>query len=39
MTYIKKQNQLFSFIIPDDSDVHVYTAFKEVFGSFDAFCT
>ncbi len=37
MSHIKEDNQLIAFIVPDNADVRVDTALKQVFGLLDAF--
>ncbi len=37
MPHVNEDNQFVAFIVPDNADVHVDTAFKQIFGSLDAF--
>ncbi|MEZ3504468.1 MAG: hypothetical protein K1W25_13615 [Lachnospiraceae bacterium] len=37
MPHIYQDNHFVSFVIPDDTDVHVDAALKKVRGTFDAF--
>ena len=36
---IKKHDQLIPFIIPDDPDVHINTAFEKIIRPLDTFCS
>ena len=39
MSNIKEQDQPVLFVIPDDPNIHIHTAFEKIFRSLYPFCT
>ena len=39
MSYVDESNKRIILIVPDNTDIHVYTELKEIISSLNPFCT